>query len=474
MAGLLDFLNQGGGLLGEEEQRRAQQAGLMGLAQGLLGAGQPSRIPMGFGAALGQGLGGYAQAQGDAASSALKEKAMGQQFAMNDIGLQKAKSELQREQDWYGGGQTQMVGTPQPNGTVPMSGTVPGATLASMGVPGNFGPEDRHGATATQMVGYPQPNGEVVGPAGPAMEGVPAAIPAAMGMSGGPSSLFDRLPPDMKQYVRQLGPTEGRKFLAGLAAKQMETGEYVDAEQGGIKGQRNTRTGEFKPFPASTLSEQWKVIPGTNLQENVRTGERKTVDSRSSTTINMPSDDGLTEYWKTLGKKLPEQESQARAAVRTNTSLAGMVKMGDSKTYSGTLAPGAIGASQFLESLGVKHRPETLSNTREFEAQKNILVLDFMASMGGARGFSKEESAVLYDAFPKIIDSPESRSRIAKMLINRNNLVIEDYNSTLDQFEKASGKKLPSPRFTTGTALSPSVTPDAARAELERRRKVPR
>lgn len=133
--------------------------------------------------------------------------------------------------------------------------------------------------------------------------------------------------------------------------------------------------------------------------------------------------------WLEVGKELPKLATQARAANQTNQALSNLVEMGEKKTFSGLLAPGQIGASQFLTSFGVKVAPETLANSRTFQAASNVLVLDFMASMGGARGFSKEESAILYDAFPKIIDDPTSRTRIANMLIQRNNRIIEDFKT---------------------------------------------
>jgi hypothetical protein len=166
------------------------------------------------------------------------------------------------------------------------------------------------------------------------------------------------------------------------------------------------------------------------------------------TNVNLgPENKGEQAYWSALGGRLPEMESQAVAAARTNEALQGMIDLSNRKTFSGTLAPGAIGATQFMNSLGFNIKPETLSNTREFQASANILVLDFMGAMGGARGFSKEESAILYDAFPKIIDSPQARERIARMLIARNNRMIRDYNAGREQFEAGINRKLPSPRI---------------------------
>jgi hypothetical protein len=153
----------------------------------------------------------------------------------------------------------------------------------------------------------------------------------------------------------------------------------------------------------------------------------------------------LMAWYDANAKRMPELESQARKAAQTNDQLSRLGDMNDEKTFTGMLAPGAIGAAQFASSLGLNIKPETLANSREFQAAANILVLDFMGAMGGARGFSKEESAILYDAFPKIIDSPQARARIIRMLKRRNNDIINEFNFVRKDFETSIGRRLPTP-----------------------------
>ncbi len=57
--GLFDGAGQGSGLM--DMYANPQMAGMLGMAQGLLAASQPSRMPIGMGAAMGQGLGGMMQ-----------------------------------------------------------------------------------------------------------------------------------------------------------------------------------------------------------------------------------------------------------------------------------------------------------------------------------------------------------------------------------------------------------------------------
>jgi hypothetical protein len=161
------------------------------------------------------------------------------------------------------------------------------------------------------------------------------------------------------------------------------------------------------------------------------------------TNVNGPQGKGDEKYWESLAKTIPEKEAQAVAANRTNLALRDMIELNNKGTFSGMLAPGAIGATQFLQSFGMNPAEDKLANTREFQASANILVLDFMGAMGGARGFSKEESAILYDAFPKIIDDPKARARIAKMLVTRNNRIIDEYKALTRQYEGGGGRPLP-------------------------------
>jgi hypothetical protein len=89
-----------------------------------------------------------------------------------------------------------------------------------------------------------------------------------------------------------------------------------------------------------------------------------------------------------------------------------------------------------LQSFGINVDPSIVANTRSFEAASNQLVLDFMAANGGARGFTQEETKILQNAFPKIIDSPQARQQITSLLRNRAKETIGNYNQMLDQYTK--------------------------------------
>lgn len=113
MAGLMDFLggstggdaSSGAGLMGMYADPRT--AGMLGLAQGLLQASGPSRIPVSTGQALGMGLQGM------------------QQGAGNAMAMQRQLLQMRAMQGLMGGGEAQ-----QPNPTMAQGAPVTGAANA--------------------------------------------------------------------------------------------------------------------------------------------------------------------------------------------------------------------------------------------------------------------------------------------------------------------------------------------------------
>jgi hypothetical protein len=59
-----------------------------------------------------------------------------------------------------------------------------------------------------------------------------------------------------------------------------------------------------------------------------------------------------------------------------------------------------------------------------------------MSSLGGARGFSREETALLERSFPNIATSAQARVAIARLLQRKAEETIESYNENLDSFKR--------------------------------------
>jgi len=271
--------------------------------------------------------------------------------------------------------------------------------------------------------------------------------------------------------ANELDPTEN--FLAPVAGLDKQ-GRPILIQPGNQGGQR-TMVDVAPPapeLPADVRALEYvtgQPLAGTGTAGVTQLGEYRRAGAPSQTVkVNTtPEGRALDAYFETIGKELPKLEATAQKAAQTNEQLTRLTKLANSNTFTGWLAPGQVGATQFFKSLGVDIKPEALANTRTFQAAANILVLDFMAAMGGARGFSEKESAILYDAFPKIIDTPQARSAIIQMLKNRNDDIIRDYNTARSSFEEGIGRKLPSPQIRpSATSSDPGVSAPTLRYNL--------
>lgn len=113
-----------------------------------------------------------------------------------------------------------------------------------------------------------------------------------------------------------------------------------------------------------------------------------------------------------------------------------MLSASKSGTYTGALAPGFVGVTDFLRSFNVNVDPKTVSNTRAFQAASNQLVLAFMTANGGAKGFTESEIKILQDAFPRIADSVQAREIIISVMQGKAKKDIDKYNRLVDTFNK--------------------------------------
>lgn len=127
---------------------------------------------------------------------------------------------------------------------------------------------------------------------------------------------------------------------------------------------------------------------------------------------------------------------RAYAATNIIRAVNNLDRLTQKGTYTGSLAPNAVGAGQFLNSIGIKIDPKTLQNTEAFSAQVSDLVMSAQAALGGARGFTKEETAILMQMFPQIINSPEARVTIGNIIRNKQLEVIDEYDSLINDYKE--------------------------------------
>jgi len=235
---------------------------------------------------------------------------------------------------------------------------------------------------------------------------------------------------------------KNRPFMAQRLAKMLETPEGeefyapTETEQGLVQfGKRGGKkeTGYKKPpevkAPAThgnlqwnAETKSWEQIPGYKPPPGV------TVDLGKK---------GNEQWQGAIIDEIVKARPKATAANNIIQAVDRMDELTSAGTYTGTLAPGAIGASQFLNSFGLNVDPDKLSNSRAFQAAIDDLILTVQSSLGGARGFTREETAILMNAFPKIIDDPQSRKLIGDLIRKKQRDVISEYNSLINDYEEA-------------------------------------
>ena len=230
------------------------------------------------------------------------------------------------------------------------------------------------------------------------------------------------------RLAKLLEKPEAEEF--GTTPVLSESGEYVVFGKGGtarptgVKGKIETK------LPTSV--QEYEYAKGQGFQGTLADWERQ---NRAAGAPRITIDKGGELAQELFLKDLGEQNKAVRGAEGIINKLDQMTASTAKGTFTGGLAPGAVGAAQFLQTFGINVDPDTVANTRAFQAASNQLVLDFMAANGGARGFTEKETAILQDAFPKIVDSPQARMQITKLLRDRAQETISNYNQTVDQYK---------------------------------------
>lgn len=434
MDGILDRLfpqNQMLGLLGDENMtQQARQQGLLGLAAGLLQAGGPSRTRTNIGQAIGSGLLAGQQMYNQAVNQQITQAGAIQK--LQEAQRQRQQQELVRQV------MPQLVTTERQQAlTTGAQAADPLAALIQSADRGTLNEPAINQTALNTLRGALDPD------------------------------QFKKVMESIKLQFEVQQPREPKTLTLGegqTAYAVTPTGQLTQIGAGAQKARELPTAersaalelfGTDQGLTPNQLTQASQLAQKRSLERATATRPQITVDTAQK------GDQALV---ATIAKELPAQRQQAMEAARVNQSLNELLDLNKQKTFVGTLAPGSVGAAQFLSSFGVNIAPQTLANTREFQASTNLILMDFMGAMGGAKGFSKEESAILYDAFPKIVDDPRSRARIVEMLKRRNDRVISDYNTNMEtwnQFQQ-TGKLEFAP---VGTTI-PSDLRDAARRAL--------
>jgi hypothetical protein len=156
-----------------------------------------------------------------------------------------------------------------------------------------------------------------------------------------------------------------------------------------------------------------------------------------ATKVNVGTEGRVSEVWQDklipeITKQIPTFQANADKAAKSVRQLDGMITQAQKTGLTGSFAPGVIGAASFARSLGVDLAPEAVKDARTFQTSLNNAVLQWMATTGGARGYTEKETQMLMDAFTKIQDDIPSRMAILTLAREK---AANDYNDSVQSLK---------------------------------------
>jgi hypothetical protein len=215
------------------------------------------------------------------------------------------------------------------------------------------------------------------------------------------AALRATLPPQMQQVYDVAGPQQ----VAGMMAE-------------------NLMSPQQQPWRILTPEEEARV-PGldpalmykTNGQDIEVLGGRPPAPTIGNLNIGNGADkEWMPERVKALSEQLTGYEKTADSSFRMIQGFDALIEQSRKATLTGALAPGVLGAGEFLRSLGIDLAPEALADARTLDSMINQSHMQWVASLGGARGMTDSENKKLAQALPKIQDSVEARIEVVKTL----------------------------------------------------------
>lgn len=454
--------------------------GLMPLGLGLAGAGAsylPLQNPNARMQSLMQGAQGFSQGQQGYTKDALSN-------AQTQLAVAKAKKEDQQDTAWKAMWTGGLMDNPTPDSlltpgirTAGATGT-PDSPLSQMPDPSQPIPPN----VGTPANSYQQTGMPVADAMGTRLTAAGVA-PNANRFNPQGTSPLSQLPPGMAKAIYTLGPEKGSAVLASVLGKQMETGQWSESEKGGVKGQINRTTGEFKPFNP-TFQGAWqpedrKGVPG---QINTLSGEWKPLDpTQTKVAMNLAMPPQETAESKKVGEFMGETyndlQKSALDAPKKKASLDRLENL-LTKPYTG---PGGEAANTFNRGLygagkaagfDVSGLEEKIGSAEAAKALAGQMALELRNPAGGAGmpgAMSDADREFLKSMVPALATTPEGRAmtlETKRRLIDRDAAVAKiarDYrkkNGHVDEglFEELQNYSDKNPLFNDLSKKIPAAT----------------
>jgi hypothetical protein len=307
-----------------------------------------------------------------------------------------------------------------------------------------------------------------LGPPGPTLQraSAPASAPAPVSPQKAKAEVYRKA-----AYMVAASSPEAAKKYTDLADALDPREEYyapTETAEGFMQGTKyggDPRllgvAGKAPDLPPDVRAVEYvtgKPIAGSGAAgfETLKDYRKSGAANVSASAVSSKGDIAFAEQLaKDRAKQLAEAYPKAVESAGIISGLNTVIAQSEKGTFSGPLAPGAIGAAQFMQSIGVPVAPDMLVASRLTEAVINDLILRVTNAAGGARGFTAQEMPIIYNALPRLADDPQSRVAIARLLQRKAKEEVQRYKSLRDQ-----SKSLPLfESFGTPDIDIPSSTP---------------
>jgi hypothetical protein len=178
-----------------------------------------------------------------------------------------------------------------------------------------------------------------------------------------------------------------------------------------------------QPWRILTPEEEARV-PGldpalmykTNGQDIEVLGGRPPAPTIGNLNIGGAKKEWLPERVKAISDQMTKYEETADTSFGAIQRFDALIEQSRKATLTGALAPGVLGAGEFLRSFGIDLAPEALTDARALDSMINANHMQWVADLGGARGMTDSENKKLAQALVKVQDSVEARVEVAKLL----------------------------------------------------------
>jgi hypothetical protein len=207
------------------------------------------------------------------------------------------------------------------------------------------------------------------------------------------------------------------------------------------------------PNEPTALSETSEGIFLVNKKDGTKIARIGSAPERGNKTNVNVTNTQETAFAKERGqlqaKTLAEVETQAKASANAVNRLANMEKLNQGPLISGPLAGSAIGAGQFLSSLGLlsPEAAKTLGSSEIYDKQAKDLVMQDLGGKLGAQ-ISNADREFIEARIPQLRNSQPARTELIKKLKEIHNKNIDYYQrmskeatkkGNLNDFDFASG-----------------------------------